>query len=263
MPMLTKEEGLKKRTDLCHIDPRVVKVVDGWNDRIDFTGEEDLMQSIISEGVKEPIKVQKVDGGLNLVNGERRLRAVMRAIKEGHEIQSVPAIIFNSKVNELDLHVEALVADTGKPLTPSEEASAFKRLVNWGLTPPEIARRIGRSKTLVRNRLELANLVPEAKEAVDNGEITMTDALEIAETPKVDEQKEQLDTAKKKKAKPKKATAVSFKFKEGTFSKVGLKGDTCPPIIEAFNNDELLNAISEAGFDPDTLRVTVKPWQEL
>ena len=86
-------EGFQKRKEFFTVDPKVIVVKNGWNPRTDFSGEEELRDSIIQNGVLIPLRVKKVDNVLELIDGERRLRATHLAIKEGHNIESVPVIL--------------------------------------------------------------------------------------------------------------------------------------------------------------------------
>jgi ParB family chromosome partitioning protein len=62
-------------------------------------------------------------------------------------------------------------------LNPIEEALAFKRLMEeFGLTQEEVARRIGRSRSLIANTIRLLNLAPAVQEHVSRGTLTMGQA---------------------------------------------------------------------------------------
>lgn len=199
---LAKVEGYVSRKDLFYVDPQSIIVVDGFNPRTDFTGEEELMHSIINVGVLEPLEVRKTkDNSLELVDGERRLRATLKAIEQGNEIVSVPCQLVPQKTNEIDLLVRALTRNTGKPLTPVEEANSFKKLIGWGWKVEKIASFIGRSAPYVYKRLELCAASPELEKAINNKEITLTEAHKVINKSdgKIDSQKEQIHEIKEKK----------------------------------------------------------------
>jgi len=178
--ILKDVEGFQKRSDLFHVDPGSIIVLDSWNDRTDFSGEQELMDSIKENGVLKPLDVKKTkDKKLELVDGERRLRAVRKLIQSGTEIKSIPVIVYSSKVNEMELYLASLIGNTGKPLTPSEEANGFKRLLNYGFSVKDISKKVGRSDTHVRNRLELSYAIPPVKKAVDEKKITQNAARKI------------------------------------------------------------------------------------
>lgn len=199
---MSKVEGYVSRKDLFYVDPQSIVVVDGFNPRTDFTGEDELMQSIINVGVLVPLRVRKnKDHELELVDGERRLRATLRAIKEGNEIISVPACLIPQKISEIELFTMAMISNTGEPLTPVDEANGFKKLVNWGWDVRKIANLIGRSIPYVYKRLELCAASPELEKAINNKEITLTEAHKIINKSdgKIDSQNEQIQEIKEKK----------------------------------------------------------------
>jgi len=91
--VLQNVEGFISRRggEIFMVDPRIINVVDDWNHRVDFSGEEDLILSIIENGVRVPLLVKKTkEGTLDLVDGERRLKAVLKAIDHGNDIKAVP-----------------------------------------------------------------------------------------------------------------------------------------------------------------------------
>ena len=266
MAALTKEDGVCRRTDLFYVDPRVIRVVDGWNPRTIFLRIEELRDSIIEEGVTDPIKIHKnKDGGLDLVDGERRLRATMMAIKEGHDIKSVPVIVAKKKTSEIDLYTQAMIANTGEPLEAIDEANGIKRLRAWGVSVKDIAKKVVRSETHVRNRLELANASPGVKEAVNKGEITVKAAQEIARESegKVDAQTDALERKKAELPARKRPKPLTLFIKSGEVRKRGGKKDQdCQPLVEFLTNKDLRDKIKAEGFDPDSVKVSVTKIQD-
>ena len=78
---LQEVEGFQKRKEFFMVDPKVIVVKDGWNPRTDFSGEPELRDSIIANGMLVPMRVKKVDNTLELIDVERRLRAALLAIE--------------------------------------------------------------------------------------------------------------------------------------------------------------------------------------
>ena len=89
------ETNATKRTDIFLIDPRNIVVMDSFNVRRDFDLDE-LKEQIIAKGVLNPLTVIpfKEDGveKYKLIDGERRYRATMLALKEGADIPWVKAL---------------------------------------------------------------------------------------------------------------------------------------------------------------------------
>ncbi len=247
-----------RRSDVFHIAPDHIEIVEGWNPRRDFDGEEDLVEFIKAGGTLPPLLVRKtLDKRLELVDGERRLRAALRAISEGAELQSVPVIVARRGAGEAELFFTAIASNGGKAFTATEEAAAFRRLANWGIDVRVIAARSGKSVSHVRNRLALADASPEVKAAVDAGDITIGQAQKIAKESdgKIDNQKQELTKAR---AKPK-ARKLVLSFKKGDLRETGFKGASCEPLRKVLSDPEILTAIHHAGFDAESIRITINP----
>ena len=130
-----------------------------------------------------PISVYRdEDGTLTLIDGQRRLLCVRALIEEGQSIPRIPAILLPRMADPIDRLLSALAANRGKDLLPTEEARAFARLVNFGWDVEKIAREVGRSATYVQRRLLLLEASAPVVEALKNGDITPTDAIDIVRT---------------------------------------------------------------------------------
>src|ERR1051325_579783 len=110
----------------------------------------DLAVSIRDQGLIQPLVVRRRPEGFELIAGERRWRAAMKA-----GLTEVPVIIRDATDNEaLQL---ALVENLQREdLTPIEEAAGYQRLqqeFQW--TQEQMAERIGRSRPAIANSLRL------------------------------------------------------------------------------------------------------------
>lgn len=256
-------DGFMGRGDIFKVNPLAIVVVKGWNPRTDFSGEEELRDSIISEGVKRAIEIYKTkDGVLELRDGERRLRATLRAIKEGYPIESIPALLVKKGTSESDQLIGALVANTGEPLIPTDQAAGFRRLRNWGVSVMDIARRVGVSETMVRERLELANVAPVVSKAVDAGVVSIKEARQISKEadgkiqPQADAIAEKTEEAKKPK---RKTRALNFVNSSGGLQVSGALADKrCQAIESLFENPEFKALLEKDGFDINTLKITIQ-----
>lgn len=124
----------------------------------------ELVFSIKEIGLLQPIVVREVDGGYELIAGERRLRASREA-----GLEAIPAII--RATEDEDLLRDALLENLHRAnLNPLEEAAAYQQLLSdFGCTQDELARRIGRSRPQVSNTLRLLRLPPEVQLRVAAG----------------------------------------------------------------------------------------------
>ena len=136
---------------------------------------EELADSIRQYGLIQPIMVQKREGYYEIIAGERRWRACMKA-----GLKEVPVIIReydDQKIMELSL-IENLQRED---LNPMEEARAYKRqMEEFGLTQEEIAGRVSKSRPVIANALRLLKLDERVQAMVEQGEISMGHARALA-----------------------------------------------------------------------------------
>ena len=129
---------------------------------------EELVASICENGVLQPILVQKLDIGYELVVGERRWRASKKA-----GLKKIPAVI--REVTDAQALEWAIIENIHRQdLNPIEEADAYARLSDeFALTQEMIAKKVGKSRTVVTNTLRLLNLSRNIKEDLISGKISM------------------------------------------------------------------------------------------
>jgi len=178
------------KEELLHLKVNEVAIVEGRNKRFDEGDLNELADSIEHNGVSNPIKVQKVAGKYQLVDGHRR-RASCEILRKryvgkkvpvvnNYPITSLPARIINSDASETDIVISMLVSNDGKPFLPLEEAQMFQDLHNSGMKNDEIAKKIGKSVAHVSDRLSLLNASDAVKNAVEDGSISTRDAVAIS-----------------------------------------------------------------------------------
>jgi len=127
----------------------------------------ELISSIKTKGILQPILVRKTSSGYELVVGERRLRAAKEA-----GLTTIPAVV--REISEPEMLELALIENLQrKNLNPLEEALGYKRLIEeFGLTQEEIADRVGKSRPTIANALRLLTLPPKVKEYLKEEKIT-------------------------------------------------------------------------------------------
>jgi len=126
-----------------------------------------LSQSIKQQGILQPLLVRRVGEGLQLIAGERRLRAARRA-----GLARVPVVIRD--VDDRGALELALIENVQREnLNPIEEARAYERLADeFGLRHEEIAARVSKSRPAVVNCLRLLQLPADVMRQVETGEIS-------------------------------------------------------------------------------------------
>lgn len=137
--------------------------------RIHFneTDLSELSDSIREHGVLQPLVVMSVDGGYQLIAGERRLQASKLA-----GLKTVPAILRQATKQEL-LELALIENIQRADLNALEEAEAYRQLTeDFGLSHEAVARRVGKSRVAVTNTLRLLGVAPAVKQALVDGKIT-------------------------------------------------------------------------------------------
>ena len=127
----------------------------------------ELVNSISSIGLLQPVVVRPAGAGYELVAGERRWRASGLA-----GLTVIPSIIRETQDDALLR--DALLENLHRAnLNPLEEAAAYQQLLeDFGCTQDELATRIGRSRPQVTNTLRLLKLPPEVQLRVAAGVIS-------------------------------------------------------------------------------------------
>lgn len=224
--------GLKEfaigRSDVFLVPLNKIVVVPGRNFRLDFGDEDSLAKSIAECGQKVPCTVRQEGDKVEIVDGERRFRAIKTAIsKYGAKIQGVKCVAEDRYANDEGRVINMLLANEGKPLEPLEKAEAYKRLVGFGWTLKKIATKMGLSETAIKSCLDLNAAPPEVRKAVRERKISATAGAKVA------------------KASPEKKKAVIDKIEKG--EKVGVK-DTVQKRTQ-FSVNELKGIMKSTCFE--------------
>ncbi len=134
-----------------------------------------LAESIRQLGVLEPLLVQRKGDGWEIIAGRRRCAASRLA-----GLSVVPCIVRQMAADEA---FDATLAENlhRRPLSPIEEALAYKRMSDRGLKQVQIAKRVGRSQVHVSRLLQLLKLPEATQVAVHKGELAVATALRSRE----------------------------------------------------------------------------------
>lgn len=134
----------------------------------------ELSESIKQHGILQPIIVKKISNGYSLVAGERRLRAAVVA-----GLDTIPAII--RTVNKQEQVEIALIENIQRSnLNPIELSEACHRMmITFSIDAEELALRLKKNISTLKNILRLEKLPEEAKQAVREGKISESQAKTI------------------------------------------------------------------------------------
>jgi ParB family transcriptional regulator, chromosome partitioning protein len=161
-PVTAPERALDVDTDLLRpnkFQPRT---------HIDDERIEDLSRSIRANGIIQPIVVRRVDGGYEIVAGERRWRAAQRA-----GLLKVPVVVRDIPEDQL-LAVALIENIQREDLNPIEEAHAYRRLSDeFRLTQEQIADAVGKDRSSIANYVRLLRLPQEVRATLATGKLSM------------------------------------------------------------------------------------------
>ena len=138
--------------------------------RADFSPAalDELRASIKEKGIIQPITVRRMEGGYQLISGERRVRAAREA-----GLRTIPAYILDVRTDEDMLELALIENLQREQLNPIEIAISYRRLMEeCGLTQEDVAQRTGKERSTVTNVLRLLKLPEEIQAAVRKGEIS-------------------------------------------------------------------------------------------
>jgi len=110
----------------------------------------ELSDSIRQHGILQPLSVRRVEGGYELIAGERRLRAAYQA-----GLTDIPCIIMN--MDDRESGMAAMVENLQRQdLDFIEEAYGISRLMaHFHMSQEQTARMLGKSQSAVANKLRL------------------------------------------------------------------------------------------------------------
>ena len=220
---------------------------------------QDLANSILEHGVIQPIILRKKGKSYEIVAGERRWRA---AIKAG--LTEVPCL-----VRELDEEQNMLIAIIEnmqrEDLNPIEEAEGISRMVEtFGMTQDAVSKSLGKSRPYITNSLRLLKLPDYVRDLVSEGKLSaahgrtvitiedeearkklcdkiVREGLSVRETEKLAAEIGKPKKKPVKKTKNANVAKVERELKDALGTKVNInqKGNKGKIEIEYFSKDEL------------------------
>jgi ParB family chromosome partitioning protein len=148
---------------------------------------EDLTRSIKANGVIQPIVVRRDGERFQIIAGERRWRAALKA-----GLLRVPVVVREVDTgNERSLLEMALIENIQREdLNPIEEALAYRRLADeFHLRQEDIAEAVGKDRASIANHLRLLKLPQEVRAEVGSGTLSMGHARALLGLPTEAEQR--------------------------------------------------------------------------
>ena len=148
--------------------------------RTEFNGValKELADSIKVHGILQPLVVTPEGSRYQLVAGERRLRAAKQL-----KLTKVPVVIRTFQEQQ-KLELAVIENVQRQDLNVIETATAYRKLIDeFNLKDTQIAQRVGKDISTLRNQLRLLNLSLPVKRALAGGEISEGHARAILSVP--------------------------------------------------------------------------------
>ncbi len=143
----------------------------------------ELAESIVRNGIQEPLIVRRMDDGYQIVCGERRCRAAVMA-----GISEVPALCRD--VSDMDMLKFGLIENIQREdLNAIELAHAYRQLMEeYQWTQERLSEEVGKKRATVANTLRLLQLPEAIQLQVADGSLTMGHARALASVPRLERQ---------------------------------------------------------------------------
>ncbi|MFY8000275.1 MAG: ParB/RepB/Spo0J family partition protein [Candidatus Kapaibacteriota bacterium] len=198
---------------------------------------EDLKKSIKEKGVIQPITVRRMDGGYEIIAGERRVRASGEI-----GLETIPAYILDIET-DADMLELALIENVQREnLNPIEVALGYKRLMEeCRLTQEEVSKKVGKDRTTITNFLRLLRLPNEIQRSLRAKKLSMGHARAIlalsdeGKQHEVFEQVRELELSVRKTEEIVKKVEAGASVEEALADKPLLQADT-PPTFSSSSN---------------------------
>jgi ParB family chromosome partitioning protein len=140
-----------------------------WQPRKDFEAEAlgELAASIKEHGVLQPLLVREIDGGFQLIAGERRWLAAQKAGLETVPCRVLDVVDKSACEFALEENLKR------KDLSDLEKAHAFKEyLAQFQCSIEELGKQLSMSRSAVSNILRLLELCEPVRAALQAGQLT-------------------------------------------------------------------------------------------
>jgi ParB-like chromosome segregation protein Spo0J len=177
-----------KRADAMRVRYQDLYEEPGFNLRIedaDFQASIEALADHIEQGAQYPaLEVRPRDlGGVFIVDGHRRKRAIGLAIERGAPLADrdgevwVPIVAFEG--NDADRVARVITSAAGRALSPIEVAHGYARLRAFGWDNTRIAQKVGKTPQHVAQLLILADANSDVQRAVGAGEVSAAEAVKL------------------------------------------------------------------------------------
>ncbi|MDF9756760.1 ParB N-terminal domain-containing protein [Pseudomonas hunanensis] len=188
------KDGEVRRADAMKVQLEDLHEEPGFNLRTEGEALEasidSLAEFIAAGGQVPPLEVRpRADGGVWLVDGHRRRRALLKLDAAGRLPRTpnkdnpalleawVPVIAFEG--SDADRVARIITSQENEKLSPLELAEGYKRLRAFGWSPEQIAKKVGKTRQHVEQVLTVGNANTDVQNLVAAGHVSATTAAQV------------------------------------------------------------------------------------
>lgn len=175
---------------------------EGYNKRTDYTGVEELAESIFVNDIQEPFVLDICEDGRYFIKrGHRRRAAATILVNDGRWASDRLVKFFPSEKDETEEQklLDQIISNEQKNFTPIEQAEVVHDTkIYFKKTNEEIAVLLGKSRQTIDNLIIIAEASDDLKNEIRLGNMSFTKALEFIRATK--KNKKGLDKSEKENA---------------------------------------------------------------
>ncbi|TRZ60031.1 hypothetical protein DZA28_08650 [Pseudomonas alloputida] len=188
------KDGEVRRADAMKVQLEELHEEPGFNLRTEGDALEasisSLAEFVAAGGQIPPLEVRpRAEGGVWLVDGHRRRRALLKLDAEGRLPRTpnkdrpevleawVPVIAFEG--SDADRVARIITSQENEKLSPLELAEGYKRLRAFGWSVEQIAAKVGKTRQHVEQVLTVGNANTDVQNLVAAGHVSATTAAQV------------------------------------------------------------------------------------
>lgn len=188
------KDGEVRRADAMKVQLEDLHEEPGFNLRTEGEALEasinSLAEFVAAGGQIPPLEVRpRAEGGVWLVDGHRRRRALLKLDAEGRLPRTpnkerpevleawVPVIAFEG--SDADRVARIITSQENEKLSPQELAEGYKRLRAFGWSVEQIAAKVGKTRQHVEQVLTVGNANTDVQNLVAAGHVSATTAAQV------------------------------------------------------------------------------------
>lgn len=176
------------QSQVVRVLPDQLRVVEGFNKRLEYGDLDQLAESILQNGIVTPLHVydsqEDTEEGQAIyviTNGHRRYKAIVMLSVQGKldEGFDIPVLVETTERGEDERILDILLTNDGKTLTMLEQMLVIEALIGHGWEDARLIKYTGLSRTAVENLIILTNATQPVRNKIQDGLISATNVIEL------------------------------------------------------------------------------------